>query len=187
MLGNTQPTNGQPRNYLAYAVLIFSAIAITVLASIAIYVDSGKNTLTILNVVLPVVASWVGTILAFFFGRENYESATRLIQELNPEERSGSLVTTIMRRFSDTVHFKIPEGKSDADVTLKDLRAKFVKDTTTRLPVVYSNDSPKYILHASRIDNYLVSGGKEEDTLEQFIDNRKAVGFEFGLNKGFSA
>src|SRR5437660_837167 len=31
----------------------------------------------VLTAVLPVVAAWVGTVLAFYFGRENYESAAK--------------------------------------------------------------------------------------------------------------
>jgi hypothetical protein len=188
MADNTQVTDGaQSRNYLAYAILGFSVLAITVLAWKAIDVD-GKNALTILNIVLPVVSSWVGTILAFYFGKENFESANlqvrELIRKLTPEERAESLVADVMRRFSDTAHVKIPEGKSDGDIKIKDLRAKF-DGAVSRLPIVNSNDSPRYILHKSSIDRYLISGGTEEDTLAKFIDNQKAVGFEFGLNKGF--
>lgn len=188
MPDNSKATNGwQSRNYLAYVILGLSIIAMTLLAWTAIDVDR-KNALTILNIVLPVVASWVGTIIAFYFGRENFEAAnlqvSRLIGKLTPEERAKSQVTDIMRSFADIVHFKIPEGKNDSDVTIKELLAKF-GGNVSRLPIVHSDASPKYILHTSSIDKYLLSGGSENDTLAKFIDTQKSAGFQFGLNKGF--
>jgi hypothetical protein len=187
MRGNTLPKGKQSRDYLAYIILVFSVLAITALAIKAIAADE-KNAVSILNIVLPVAASWVGTILAFYFGRENFESANtqvrELIRKLTPDERAKASVMDIMRRFSDTVHFKIPEGKGDADVPIRDLQAKFCGDVS-RLPIVYPNDSPKYMLHASSVDKFLVSGGSAEDTLAKLIDSQVAAGFEFGLNKGF--
>jgi len=77
--------------YLPMGTLIFSALSITVLAGYAIAKDP-TNTMTIFNVILPVFASWVGTILAFYFGRENFESANKQVRELvdrlTPEERA---------------------------------------------------------------------------------------------------
>ena len=73
--------NGKQRNVIASATLIFSASAITVLAVFTI-IQRPERTLTIFNIVLPVFASWVGTILAFYFGRENFESANQQVREL---------------------------------------------------------------------------------------------------------
>ncbi len=85
--------NSSRRHALAYVVLIFSAISITMLAiyTIAKEPSEAKN---IFNVVLPVFSSWVGTILAFYFGRESFESANQqvreLVEKLDPEERAQS-------------------------------------------------------------------------------------------------
>ncbi len=79
------------RNLIALGILLVSALAITVLAAVAVNADS-SNALTIFNTYLPVFASWVDTVLAFIFGRENFESANsqmrQLISKLSPEERS---------------------------------------------------------------------------------------------------
>lgn len=79
------------RNLIALGILLVSALAITALAAVAVNADS-SNALTMFNTSLPVFASWVGTVLAFTFGRENFESANSqmrpLISKLSPEERA---------------------------------------------------------------------------------------------------
>ena len=160
MADNNKPPIGKSRNVLAYAVLIFSGGAITVLAGLAIFVRP-EDTLTIMNIVFPVVASWVGTILAFYFGRENFESANaqvrELVQRLTPEERAKSPVSAIMRRIADMEVFRIPKGKGPQDVKLSELQAKF-GGKISRLPIVDADDKPIFMIHESRIDNFLREG-----------------------------
>jgi hypothetical protein len=119
MTESKKQINGGQRSRLAYGTLIFSGSAITILAIVSILEDS-KNTMTIFNIVLPVFASWVGTILAFYFGRENFESANQQVRELvhrlTPEERARKPVTSIMRSLFNMEFFKIPEGKKDKDI-----------------------------------------------------------------------
>ena len=187
MAENVTNQKKEPRNVLAYGTLIFSVSAITILAAIAIIKDT-TNTMVIFNIVLPVFASWVGTVLAFYFGRENFESANKqvreLVQKLTPEERAKALVTSIMRSLSNMVHHEIPKGQSDNDVKISELMAKF-SGNVSRLPIIDSDKKPKYMIHESRIDKYLASGGKQDDSLEQFISSQKSAGVEYGLDKGF--
>ena len=181
------PANGKSRNVLAYAILIFSGSAITILALVAIIMKPA-DTMTILNTVFPVLASWVGTILAFYFGRENFESANKqvreMVEKLTPEQRAKSPVTAIMRKISDMEVFEIPQGKGDQDFKIVDLQAKFTK-TISRLPVVEAGNKPKYMIHQSRIVSHLNDGGNDQETLEVFLTKRKQAGDEFGLDKGF--
>ncbi|MBI4790354.1 MAG: hypothetical protein HY782_25255 [Chloroflexi bacterium] len=194
MASENTPSESKSRNWVALGTLGFSALALTILAAIAM-ASSAANAKDIFNIVLPVIASWVGTILAFYFGRENFESASRqsretnqqlqkIVERLSPEERANVQVTAIMRRLADFVCFKIPQAKTEQDVTLKDLRANFT-ETITRLPIVEADDRPKYMIHQSRVDKYLVEGGKEDDKLATFIAEQKKKGVEFGLDKGF--
>jgi len=178
------------RYILALVILLVSFIGILVLAGIAVF-NKPDNAMTILNTTLPVFASWVGTILAFYFGRENFESANtqirEIIRKLTPEEMAKKPIGDIMRRFSDTTHYKIPAGKNDSDVKMSEIQSK-CNQIITRLPIVNPDDSPKYIIHASSINKYLVNPPPkniENITLAQFIEDCKADNKEFGFNKGF--
>ncbi len=187
MAKTDKTSNGGARSILAYVTLIFSAVAITVLAVAAIVMDR-QNAMTIFNIVLPVFASWVGTILAFYFGRENFESANKqvreLVQRLTPEQRAKALVTTIMRSVDNLVHFQIPAGKGDQDIKLSELSSKF-GGNVSRLPILDAEKRPKYMVHESSIAKYIAAGGKYEDTLEKFIATQKKGGLDYGVNKGF--
>lgn len=187
MVEKSKTSNGGARGILAYATMVFSAVAITALAVAAIVINS-QNAMPIFNIILPVFASWVGTVLAFYFGRENFESANQqvreMVQRLTPEQRAKAPVTSVMRSLFNTAYFQIPEGKSDQGVKLSELIAKF-GGNVSRLPVIAADNRPRYMIHESSIDKYIASGGKQEDTLEKFIDTQKKAGFDFGVNKGF--
>lgn len=178
--------NGQ-RGRLAYATLIFSGVAITALAVLIIIRDK-TETMTIFNIVLPVFASWVGTILAFYFGRENFESANKqmdkIVSQLSPAQRSTKLVTSIMRPLQNITYIQIPKGKSEQDILIKELRSKFTENIS-RLPILDFENKPRYIIHESSINKYIAAGGTENDTLEQFISSQRKEGFLFGVDKGF--
>ena len=188
MVKKQKTVNGMNRHIFAWVILIISTFAITILAGIII-VNNPTEAKDIFNVILPVFASWVSTVLAFYFGRENFESANEqvreLVQQLTPEQRAKASVTSIMRRLSvDITYFLILPGQDNRDVKLSDLYSKFV-DNISRLPIIDAEKKPKYMIHKSRLDNYLASDGTKENNLEQFIAEQKSKKSEFGFNKGF--
>ncbi|MDJ0706089.1 MAG: hypothetical protein QNJ46_22690 [Leptolyngbyaceae cyanobacterium MO_188.B28] len=180
--------HGINRNRLSYIVLIFSTSAITILAAVTIFhnPDEAKD---IFNIILPVFSSWVGTILAFYFGRENFEAANKqvreLVEKLGPEERSDARVTSIMRPLKRINVFQISEDLSEARITVSQLRQKITSEHS-RLPIVDHENKPLYMIHGSTIDRYLTVGNHtREDTLEQFLNWQKQEGSFFNVNKGF--
>lgn len=175
------------RHTLAYSVLIFSTVAITGLAIFAIIQDA-EAAKDIFNIVLPVFSSWVGTILAFYFGRENFESANEqvreLVEKLAPEEREKASVGSIMRPIHQIVHIKLSNEISEDHLKLSDIRKRFV-GSVSRLPIIDVHGMPKYIIHQARIDFYLVTYEKEDVTLRVFLDTLRLDGLSFGLDSGF--
>jgi hypothetical protein len=185
----TVSPKGRQQVIIATWVLAVGTVTLLALGITAIIVDKTK-TMDIFNTILPVVASWVGTVLAFYFGRENFVSASEQAREtfksISPEEVNKEPASTLMRSINQMTYFAIPAGNEDKDIKLSDLRAKFdPAKNVYRLPVLYSTGAPKYMIHQSRFDNYLAEGGKPEDTLETFISNQKGKNVEYGLNKGF--
>jgi hypothetical protein len=189
MTENNEPKTKEPRNTVAMFTLIFSGAAIVILAAIAIIANNGKDTMTIFNICLPVFASWVGTILAFYFGKANFESANAQVnklisQKFSQEDLNKTPLKIIMRPFSDMTCFKIPAGKSEKDFALNDINALMNADKN-RLPLITSDNRPLYMIHLSTIDAYSSAGGKLTDTLEQFLNAKRGTESGFGLNEGF--
>jgi len=178
----------ESKHYVAYVILTFSAVVLLALGIAAIITDP-KNSITIFNIILPVIASWVGTVLAYYFGRENFvaanEQVRELVQRLSPDQIAKSPVTSLMRAFADTKNLRIAEGQADKDIKLSELLDKFDGKLITRLPIMNMNNSPKYMIHESKINKYVADGGKKDDSLEAFLASQKKNGIEFGINKGF--
>jgi hypothetical protein len=188
MSETNETNNKEPRNYVAVSTLIFSGSAIIILAATAIIVNP-KEAMTIFNIALPVFASWVGTILAFYFGKVNFESANKQVGDMlartfSPEDLNKTPVKIIMRQFVDMECFKMPVGKSEKDILLSELHDMMNEDKN-RLPVVSFDSKPLYMVHLSTIRAYTSGSGKLTDTLEQFLASKRGTGSGFGLNEGF--
>ena len=73
------------KDYIALAIVIFSFAVVIILIVQAFQLSdkdvSFKNTKDIIGFFLPVVGTWMGTILTFYFTKENFESASRSMQE----------------------------------------------------------------------------------------------------------
>lgn len=178
------------RNQIALWILVVSAVAIIALGGLAIWLsgDRPNTAQNIFNMTLPVFASWVGTVLAFYFGRENFESANekvrQLIDKLSPEERASAPVSSIMRGTAETALVKLAADKDESKVTVQEMRAMLTGDIS-RLPVVDATGAPRYMVHGSSIDRFKADGGKDEQTLADLL-KKMAPNGEFGPRKGFA-
>lgn len=78
------------RDYIAIAITAVSIVGVLVLAAVCIWFNHDKAQ-EILTTVLPVIGTWVGTVLAFYFSKENLESATRsitaIVGQLTPSDK----------------------------------------------------------------------------------------------------
>jgi len=188
------PGNGQFE--MAKVVLYWGLAAIGVLGVVAIAFSaiyskpeevftSVKDILTLL---LPVIGAWVGTVLAYFFSKDNFEAASRSTQNLFKEFKTSEekLKTVVAEKVM------IPINNCDKLIlesegieSEKKLKADLIdglmeKDKTfpkNRLPILTADMKPKYIIHRSIIDRFIVkniaAGNVMEDlTLQNMIDDK---------------
>ena len=179
------------REKLSMVILIGSIIVIVAVGTVAIVMKPAENSVTIFNMILPMVATWVGTILAFYFGRENFEAASKQVQnmanKMAKESSGGMLVSAVMKPFEDMVYFQTELGKTDEDITIEDLQKKLAsKGKASRIPIVDENKVLKYMIHESSLDKYLASGNVKTDNLKKFVEWwNKEYSVEFIINKAF--
>lgn len=115
-----------------------------------------KDTAQLLfSALLPLLGTWVGTILAFYYSKENYEAGTRgaIDAVRSAMQRLGSTAATdVMMSRAMMVTLDVPAGKAIEDVLLSAVVAKF-KTTganglpISRLPVVSSDGACVAFLH----------------------------------------
>lgn len=189
----TTPANndkpGQPPELgeIAKLVLSISGIGILGIAAVALggaYLSGTaqfKDTSQLVfNSLLPLLGTWVGTVLAYYFSRKNFESASQSVERmvtLTTEQKLGQLLVQkeMLGPGQITVH-QIPPGKTPKDVPLKELRSK-LGDKITRIPVVDSNGVVLYIVHQSGLFKFIaekaLAGGADIDklTLQDLVDD----------------
>lgn len=147
------------RIYLAVGLTVFSVCGISALAVAIVCLsdDVSDAARMVLAAVLPLFGSWVGTVLAYYFSKENFEAATRSVTELARVSLQERLESTPLRdkmiSKSEMFYVNLPADQIKLLETLKAL-AKSKKGN--RLPVLNDKDQPVYILHRSAIDRYLV-------------------------------
>ncbi len=112
----------------------------------------------VFNSLLPLLGTWVGTVLAYYFSRKNFESASQSVERmvtLTTEQKLGQLsVEKEMMRLPQITLYQIPAGKEPTDVPLKDLISK-TGGKITRIPIVDANGVVLYIVHQSGLFKFL--------------------------------
>jgi hypothetical protein len=148
------------RERLALLVIVFSFVIIGVISGLAIGLadkpgDAAKNLLTIL---LPVLGTWVGTVLAFYFARENLEAAAQATADtLRLTGRPGGQpVTGAMLQEADWITYDVPEGTQVAGVKISELRAQMSKDDppSRRLPIRDAKRAVLFVIHDSTLNAF---------------------------------
>jgi hypothetical protein len=161
---------------LAYAVQKKGIITFTELN------QSYSNVKDILGILLPVISAWAGTVFAFYFSRENYETAARtsaaLVAQLTSEEKLKSIIVNdVMIKIEDAdklILEKEPkEYKLKADIIVQILEPK----GRERLPILDTEGRVKYVAHRSLIDKFIArkaSEGADVDalTLQDMLDDK---------------
>jgi hypothetical protein len=183
MASNDVPKTPGWRDLLALGVVGFSVTAVAVLAAVVLLRSSNpeNSAQLILTAVLPLFGSWVGTVLAFYFSRENFESASRhtadLVQRFGPDERLRAIsVKSVMRPLDQAKTFTL--SKAEDQVLLQaDIIAAM--GDLKRLPVLDPQGRPKYMIHRSTLTDFIlaqVSAGKDATklTLKNLLDDKDA-------------
>jgi hypothetical protein len=179
--------SSNPRDKIALWMLAGS-LAIIFGTSIALIYNTKdfEKAERIFMTLLPVLATWVGTILAFYFSRENFESASKemrgMFDKLSPMDKklASILVKAQMLSMNEIEFFKMPAG-GESKTTIKDLVSKL--NDYSRLPVVGHNSHPKYIIHRSTLFEYIADemmSGKTKEiiyklTLEEVLNTNSDI------------
>jgi hypothetical protein len=114
----------------------------------------------VLAILLPMIAAWVGTVLAFYFSKENYVAAAQFNKEvlgLTLEQRLQSIsVSSVMIPIS-TADNKFVLKAPPSGVKLKADLLATTADKTGRNRIVVLDDSGvvKFIAHRSILDKFI--------------------------------
>lgn len=146
-----------------FLILIFSVAFIGLSISCARPDDQLKFLKEQFSLILTVLGTWVGTILAFYFSEKNFlrsaEQTNRLINSMSLSDKRLSETTlgSIMISLQDPNMNQLSLTKPASEYPLKALLTDFFdKKNVNRMPI--SQDSKiLYIVHRSTIDKFIVN------------------------------
>jgi len=173
MANGSQSPDVLTRKWLAIALVAASIIGIVAISAIAIALAGSTRAETsrlVFSSVLPLLGTWVGTVLAFYFARENFQAATESTLRLAGIE-TATPVTQVMIRESDFVAYDLGTGDRVEDVQLAALRQKMqaLVPPSRRLPIRNASGAVLYVIHDSTLTAYAESQAQTTATLNKTI------------------
>jgi len=166
---------------LAVWTLGIGILTMILLATLMVFMSSDHDFTSkkAFDSLVPLIATWIGAIIAFYFGRENFEAAQKQIQKILDKDTLDNIEVKNVMINLNTMVFKKPTVFT---ALLSEYRDFLKGIDKSRLPLLDDNGRPQYILHKSTIDDALIKN--EAATLQDLLTNN--VGrFGFNQPKGF--
>lgn len=104
------------RDKLAWIVFTISTIGILAVAGFYAVKGMPGSAREVFSTIVPLFGTWVGTILAFYFSRENFREANdavnRAFAQLTPDQKlQQTSVRQAMKTRGAIKVYEVPEGK----------------------------------------------------------------------------
>lgn len=154
----------QSRRWLTFIVIVIAVLGVVSLGIVTLAIKSSGTADTLFErvkyvsaTILPLLASWVGTILAFYFSKENLAAATQSVTELSKslsgtEKLKVIAVRSKMRPLGATTYEQISPG-TEATVLLSDLLRKY--SNLERIIILDTDGKVRLLIYKSMIERYL--------------------------------
>lgn len=188
---------------LGASILGLVAVAIMVMWSAAKDSNSsvGEASQLVFNALLPLFGTWVGAVVAYYFSRENFESASRSVQAMAKQSALGRRLRAVAVREAmlakakmKLVQLSAEESEDESKVVLKTRLLDQLAGPVSRMPVLDQKGVARYMIHESLLFRFNYEAprqaavgdqtpGKQFDietaTLKDFLDHngmRELVG-----------
>lgn len=149
------------RNRIAFYITLGGLAGVTILGAFVIWVADNRSEAAklVFGSLLPLLGTWVGTVLAFYFAKANFESAAKNTKDLLgiTERLRSTPVESVMLKMTDPSVIKktlVPPEKPES-LKIAEL-VKIMRDNRrNRLPVLNSDSSPLFVIHLSTLTDFI--------------------------------
>ena len=173
---STEITNNRNRAILTLIIVSSGLLLIAILALVIILLASDQDRFEsakwVFNAIIPLIASWIGTVIAFYFGRENFESATRQAMALTRDTLVDINVENIMISVKTIVYRKI-DPADDVKYSLDSIFNLYKDIDKDRIPIFSTLLQPRLIIQKSTMIDYMNSkqNANADLSLKDMIDD----------------
>ena len=156
MAATSKDGDSSTRKWLAMGLVALSVLGIVVVSGVAILSaeDSARGDMSqlVFSSVLPLLGTWVGTVLAFYFARDNLQAATESTLALTGRAETGTPVTDVMIPESDWITYDLGANERPEDIKLLDLHTKMGAIEPTGSPIAGTGCERGGALRDPRLD-----------------------------------
>jgi CBS domain-containing protein len=169
------------RTALAFTITLFSILSITGTSIVYLLNSTDKDRAAerVLSSSLPLYGTWVGTLLAYYFAKENFDSATKSTVALSqlslPNQFNNLESILVSAAISNRFLFE-----DDLNRSLRDVKGLLIKNDRKRLPVLNSeNRTLQFLAYYEDLDAYSTSNLDKTlgDFIQASLDKNKPVVF----------
>lgn len=189
-MSNSQtPAAQSARSQIAMWVIIGSTAILIVLGLTLVFSAAAANRAEaaekLFTMVIPMLGTWVGTVLAYYFSGENFEKASQSVSQLVDQVKDQRLrlvkVKDVMLSRGLMEVVTLSSSNDGSTINLKDNLIDKLKDPVTRIPVLSDAGLAKYIIHQSLIYKFVTQNTIKaseanqtfpvaDQTLKNFLD-----------------
>jgi hypothetical protein len=158
-----------PRDRLARMVVVGSFLTIfllvvALLAASQAGLNAGDLAEKTVNVILPVLAAWVGSVLAFYFSQQSHETSSQTLRQaigqIGGAPSQADVAQTMIPVESIRGLFKLDAKQQPENIFLTDLQHLFASQgqggPITRL-IFTEGGQFRYVLHVGTLNAFLQS------------------------------
>jgi hypothetical protein len=175
----------QFRERLGARLVLWSTVALVLLGIAALVGaavaggDAFRQTAQLLfSSLLPLLGTWVGTVLAFYYTKENFAAASASTMDIVrtvSQRLKTSRVSDYMMRRGNVIAELIPPGKALGDLTIAAVEKRFTTigangQRISRLLILDSTDACVAIIHRAVFTEALASGLQDSPPVDPAAD-----------------
>ena len=150
------------RQWLTLVVVVISVCGVVALGVVGLVsrtaaADPFDKIKYVSATILPLLASWVGTILAFYFSKENLAAATQSVTDLSKalsgmDKLKAIPVREKMRPLGAITTEQVPNG-NEATLKLSALLAKYA--SLERIIILSEKNVVRFLIYKAMVERYL--------------------------------
>ncbi|MCF8276764.1 MAG: CBS domain-containing protein [Flavobacteriales bacterium] len=171
------------RYRLSVLIILVATLGIGSVAYLAMCCGSDLSGDTVFTAVIGLAGTWVGTILAFYFSKDNFEAAEKSTRAMvdkfrtSTQKLASTLASSVMLKISQAAVLVLKD-EDQSIILLTNILEKM--GDHYRLPVLDTSGRLLYIIHRSMIDRFLAqsfltqNNDNQPYTLNTLLSDRTA-------------
>lgn len=152
-------------------LVVTGACAITAIVTVQRFPGVAGEAKEILTIVLPVVGTWIGTVLAFYFGRENFEAGARETRRTLGQQALDNRALDAAISVDKIKSIDVADEAAANAKALSDIQTHLNNTGFHRVPVLTTDKKPIYVIHRQPLESFLLGGQAPANPTVQHLFN----------------